>query len=95
MLLHGHQVLALNGAIDGALARFMASLGAQLIPVTLDELEASVSGASFLIESQGLTRLADLGWSRQRLEQLAPQLIHVSITPFGSTGPVRTGWAMN
>ncbi len=94
MLLHGHQVLVLNEAINGALARFMASLGAQLLPVELEQLEANLASASFLIEQLGTTRLADQGWSRQRLEQFAPQLIHVSVTPFGSEGP-RARWLGN
>ena len=85
--LHGHRVLALDVAAEGALARFLASLGADIVKVTSDNLHEHISGASFLIEHLGLAKLAEKGFARTDFEQVEPRLIHVSITTFGSDGP--------
>ena len=85
--LHGHRVLALDVADKGALARFFASLGADIVKVSLDSLCDNLAEASFLIEHLGLTRLAEKGLHRKYIEQAAPKLIHVSVTTFGSKGP--------
>ena len=85
--LRGHRVLVLNATAKGALARFFSSLGAEVVPVTFEDLKENLSWASFLIEELGLTRLAEQGWTRQRIEKAAPRLIHVSVTAFGSEGP--------
>jgi crotonobetainyl-CoA:carnitine CoA-transferase CaiB-like acyl-CoA transferase len=85
--LHGHRVLALDAAAEGALARFFASLGADIVKVSFDNLHENIAEASFLIEQLGLSRLAEQGWPRRRIEQTAPKLIHVSVTVFGSEGP--------
>ena len=86
--LAGHRVLVLGDTVDkGGLARFFASLGANVVPVTIEDLKDYLADASFLIEELGLSRLADQGWPRQRIEQTAPKLIHVSVTVFGSEGP--------
>ena len=86
-LLNGHRVLALDASAESALARFFKSLGADVLPVTFENLQINLSEASFLIEELGLTRLAEKGWERTRIEEVAPRLIHVSVTTFGSEGP--------
>jgi len=91
MLLAGHRVLALAPAEHSALARFLSSLGASIEATDPAHLESQVRGASFLIEDIGLRALMDAGWSRERLRQLNPRLIHVSVTTFGSSGP-RASW---
>ena len=83
----GHRVLALDAAAESALTRFFASLGADVLPVTFEDLQENIADASFLIEQLGLPRLAEKGWPRQRIEKAAPQLVHVSVTTFGSEGP--------
>jgi crotonobetainyl-CoA:carnitine CoA-transferase CaiB-like acyl-CoA transferase len=92
--LSGHAVLSLECAADGALPRFLASLGARVERVNLDALEQRIASASFLIDEMGLVRMADAGWPRERVERCAPQLIHVSVTPFGSDAP-RARWLGN
>jgi crotonobetainyl-CoA:carnitine CoA-transferase CaiB-like acyl-CoA transferase len=69
--LAGHRVAALGGMADRPLARFFASLGAQV--------DGTVEGASFVIDDLGLDRLGSL--------PTGEDCIHVSITPFGSGGP--------
>jgi crotonobetainyl-CoA:carnitine CoA-transferase CaiB-like acyl-CoA transferase len=91
MLLEGHHVLALAPTQHSALARFLGSLGARIEATDLAHLENHVATASFLIEDVGLAALMDAGWSRERLRQLNPRLIHVSVTAFGSSGP-RASW---
>lgn len=91
-LLSGHRILVLESSIDAALPRFLASLGATAIRVSLDEMELRLGEASFLIEQMGVRRLADAGWTRERIESAAPRLIHVSVTTFGSEAP-RARWA--
>lgn len=48
-----------------------------------------VATADFLIESATPGELDGLGLTRERLRAARPDLIHVSITPFGSEGPKR------
>jgi crotonobetainyl-CoA:carnitine CoA-transferase CaiB-like acyl-CoA transferase len=91
MPLHGHVVVALEDCADSPLARLFVSFGATLRRVTLDELQAAVAAASFLIERLGLPHLEAAGLSRARIERLNPRLIHVSVTTFGSAGPY-AGW---
>jgi crotonobetainyl-CoA:carnitine CoA-transferase CaiB-like acyl-CoA transferase len=69
--LSGHRVAALGGMADRPLARFLASLGA--------EVAGDVEGASFVIDDIGLASLGEL--------PLAEDTIHVSVTTFGSDGP--------
>jgi len=94
MLLEGHLVLALETASEAALPRFLASLGATILSVSLGELDSRIAGASFLIEEWGTGRLADEGWTRARIEAAAPGLIHVSVTAFGGDVP-RARWVGN
>jgi crotonobetainyl-CoA:carnitine CoA-transferase CaiB-like acyl-CoA transferase len=93
-LLGGHRVLLLDMGLEAPLPRFLTSLGAAVVVVGLDELSQHLDGASFLIESLGLARLEDRGWSRARLEREATDLIHVSVTAFGSDAP-RGRWLGN
>lgn len=70
-LLAGHRAALLGGMQDRALARYFASLGAQL--------GGPVEGASFVLDDLGLEAVCDL--------PIAAEAIHVSVTPFGSGGP--------
>lgn len=69
--LAGHRVVALGRMTDRPLARFLASLGA--------EIGGELEGASFVIDDIGLEELSEL--------QVAENTIHVSVTTFGSGGP--------
>jgi len=51
--------------------------------------EELVTGADILIENHPPSRVEDAGLTYQYLKQLNPQLIMVSISPFGQTGPYR------
>ena len=84
-------VIALAEAHESALARLLESLGASVRAVAVESLREHLSGADMLIDTVGLERLADLGYTRAHLETLNPALIHVSVTPFGSGGP-RSRW---
>jgi crotonobetainyl-CoA:carnitine CoA-transferase CaiB-like acyl-CoA transferase len=88
-MLAGHRVLALGGMQQRALGRFLQSLGAEV--VAGEPVLAAAEGASFLIDDLGLPRLADAGLERGDIERAYPALIHVSVSPFGSTGP-RSRW---
>ena len=55
-LLSGHRVLALGDMAARPLARYLASLGAEVVA---GEIEA-LADASFLIDSEGLARLAQV-----------------------------------
>ncbi|WP_165357526.1 CoA transferase [Sphingosinicella sp. CPCC 101087] len=85
--LEGSQVAALGGMEERPLARFLASLGAEVRSVSPD----AVPEADFLIDDLGLPRLGELGLDRARIERERPELIHVSVTSFGSHGP-RASW---
>lgn len=69
--LAGHRVAVLGTMADRALARFLASLGA--------ELGGPIEGASFVIDDLGLEGLAGVS--------IPETAVHVSVTPFGSGGP--------
>jgi crotonobetainyl-CoA:carnitine CoA-transferase CaiB-like acyl-CoA transferase len=69
-LLAGHRVVALGGMAERPLARFLTSLGAQLV----DRLD----DASFVIDDIGPDRLGDI--------VIPPSAVHVSVTTFGSGG---------
>jgi crotonobetainyl-CoA:carnitine CoA-transferase CaiB-like acyl-CoA transferase len=89
--LNGHRALALTSAADSALPRFFASLGATVLRVSAAEMDAQIPDASFLVEGLGPAKLAQHGWTTERLQQAAPRLIHVSITTFGADAP-RARW---
>ncbi|MBV9883313.1 MAG: CoA transferase [Sphingomonadaceae bacterium] len=69
--LAGHRVAALGGTAERALARYLASLGAEIC----DE----VAGASFVLDDD----LSDASTD----PALSPDAIHVSVTTFGRGGP--------
>ncbi|GFM30622.1 CoA transferase [Novosphingobium sp. PY1] len=70
-LLAGHRVAVLGSMHDRPLARYLASLGA--------ELGGSVEDASFVIDDLGLEATAAL--------RIPADAVHVSVTAFGSGGP--------
>ncbi len=74
--LAGHRVALLGGMEARPLARFMASLGA--------ELGGPVEGASFVVDDLGREAAAASA-------PIPPGAIHVSVTTFGSDGP-RAHW---
>jgi crotonobetainyl-CoA:carnitine CoA-transferase CaiB-like acyl-CoA transferase len=67
----------------------LATLGAEIREHALDA--QSVADADFLIDCAGIEGLADLGITRDQLEQWNPALVHVSVTAFGSGGR-RSRW---
>ncbi len=69
--LAGHRVAPLGGMAERPLARFLASLGA--------EIGGAPLGASFVID--------DLGLERTGGHEIPASAIHVSVTTFGSGGP--------
>jgi crotonobetainyl-CoA:carnitine CoA-transferase CaiB-like acyl-CoA transferase len=70
---------------ERALVRYFESLGARIVPPPSDD--AGWKDIAFLIDGIGLPALAREGLARGRLEQLNPQLVHVSVSAFGSRGP--------
>lgn len=89
--LQGFRVLVLGDAERGALARLLGTFGAEVTPVQPTSLADELPSAHFLIEDMGLPALRRAGFSRERIEQVNPRLIHVSVTTFGSEGP-RADW---
>lgn len=87
--LSGHRVVAFGSMGSRPLARFLSSLGADV--VAAEPSPEALAGASFLIDDLGLARLADRGLDRSRLEAMYPALVHVSVTTFGSHG-ARSRW---
>lgn len=69
-LLAGHRVAVLGAMAERPLARYLASLGA--------ELGGAVEGASFVIDDLGLGALEGVA--------IPASAVHVSVTPFGSDG---------
>ena len=69
-LLAGHRVAVLGAMAERPLARYLASLGA--------ELGGAVEGASFVIDDLGLAALEGVA--------IPASAVHVSVTPFGSDG---------
>ena len=90
-LLDGLSVLALDTAHDSALARLLSTFGANIRQVDLSGLRAAVASAHVLIDRMGTALLEDAGYTRATIESLNPNLLHVSVTPFGSIGP-RARW---
>ena len=87
--LEGLVVLGTTQMRERALCRFLASLGATVVEGEINE--ADVSRADFLVEHLGIAKLSDAGITRSALEQWNPALVHVSVTPFGSSGE-RARW---
>lgn len=87
--LEGTVVVADEVMARRPLCRLLATLGAE---IRVDPIDAEHIGrADFLVDAQGLERLADLGITRERLEAWNQALVHVSVTPFGSGGE-RSRW---
>lgn len=94
-LLSGEKVAALPGMIGRPLARYFASLGATIIPITCDAAGAATAReCSFLIDDLGLDQLAASGWPLVQSEDDLGRLIHISVSSFGSGGP-RSLWRGN
>ena len=87
-LLDGVKV-AVIGSAGQAILRYLASLGASILPAP-DNREA-LSEFTFLVDDVGLHALNARGWTRQAIAAINPGLIHVSVTPFGSNGVGRLG----
>ncbi|MDX1563678.1 MAG: CoA transferase, partial [Gammaproteobacteria bacterium] len=80
--LDGTIVVADRGMADRPLCRLLASLGAVVREDRIDA--ASIGRADFLVDADGLERLADRGMTRAEIEAWNPRLVHVSVTTFGS-----------
>ena len=87
--LQGLRVIAWGAMAGRPLARYLASLGATVVGT--EPLLQTLSGADFLIDDLGLACLQDIGLSRAQIEAQFPQLVHISVTAFGSFGP-RARW---
>ena len=82
--------------------KFMALIGKRVIhPGGRASTNALLERADVLLEDQKVGFLSQLGIGYEQLRDRFPSLIHVSVTPFGSTGPLSswTGddivlWAM-
>lgn len=90
-LLDGTRALCLGATSDGAFARLLSSLGANVSAIEEPALQHELRAADFLLDDAGLPALEACGWTRERIEAVNPGLVHVSVTAFGSFGP-RAGW---
>ncbi len=86
--LQGHRVAILNIEPDRPLLRYLTSLGAELVGVPASS--QALAAVSFLVDGSGLPALATQGWTRAAITAANPQLVHVSVSPFGSHGPLAT-----
>ena len=90
-LLDGIHALAWQDAADGALARFLQELGAEVTRCDAPLRATDLTTADFLLDGLGLARIEETGLSRAEIEVANPRLIHVSVSTFGSHGP-RQRW---
>ena len=90
-LLAGIRALAWQDAADGALARLLQDLGAEVVRCDSALRATDLETADFLLENLGLARIEETGLARARIEDANPRLIHVSVSTFGSKGP-RSHW---
>ena len=88
-LLEGTTVLALGSMAERPLCRYLASLGATVMPG--EPHERGIAAAQFLVDDLGIEGLADRGVTRAAIELWNPSLVHVSVTTFGS-GNERSRW---
>ena len=88
-LLDGIRAFAWRDAADGALARFLRDLGADVVRRDAPLRPSDLAQVDVLIENLGLTRIDETGLSRGEIETTNPRLVHVSVSTFGSTGPRR------
>jgi crotonobetainyl-CoA:carnitine CoA-transferase CaiB-like acyl-CoA transferase len=80
---------------DGSRSFFFEAYGANKRGMVIDlqssagrdEFRELVAGADFLIESAAPGEMARVGLDWPDLRDINPGLVHVSITPFGRTGP--------
>jgi len=84
-LLSGKRVALYAMAPERPLPRYLASLGADIVPAP--DTPAGLSGVDFLVDGVGLKALDAAGWQHQMLQNDFPGLVHISVTPFGSYGP--------
>jgi crotonobetainyl-CoA:carnitine CoA-transferase CaiB-like acyl-CoA transferase len=83
--LQGLNVATFAISHERALLRFLESLGARI--VAAPSAKAAWTGIDFVVDGVGLPALEKLGHTRATLNALNPQLIHVSVSAFGSHGP--------
>jgi crotonobetainyl-CoA:carnitine CoA-transferase CaiB-like acyl-CoA transferase len=88
-LLEGMRAIAWRDAADGALARFLKDLGAEVIRCDSRLRAADLAAADLLLENLGLGWIEETGLTRARIEAANPRLVHVSVSTFGSSGPTR------
>ncbi len=74
--------LHLNTGKKSVTLDLQTDAGRSLLKKLLDE-------ADVLIESDGQTRMAELGLAHDDLKGDLPNLVYVSVTPFGCTGPYK------
>jgi crotonobetainyl-CoA:carnitine CoA-transferase CaiB-like acyl-CoA transferase len=64
------------------------------VTLDLDSVEGQekyrslIAGADVLLESEPITRLAELSLDYEHLKDVAPRLIHVAVTPYGRNEPL-------
>lgn len=84
-------------SVPGGLLDWWFDGGTTLLPLDLhaatdrDTVRALIGHADVLLESDGPEQLAAVGLGREELAALNPKLSHVTLTPWGSTGP-RAAW---
>ncbi|MDA8347623.1 MAG: CoA transferase [Pseudomonadota bacterium] len=93
-VLQGHRIIEVGEGAASALARFLASLGARVLPGTPELLSADLHGASFLIDRRSTRQWSEASCPQADLLARHPQLIHVAITPFGPDA-ARAAWTGN
>ena len=82
-------VLALADENARPCLRFFESLGARIVPVTLDGLGEAAADADLLVETMPPGALKRRGLDYAALAGRNPRLIQVSLTPFGQEGPYK------
>ena len=89
-MLAAHRVVTLGEEADGALARFLVSLGARIEPSSEDRILEDLAGASFFLHRWRARDRAEL--LPPNLATRFPRLIHVLLSPFGRGG-TRAEWS--
>lgn len=81
--LAGHRVAALGDMAERGLGRYFASLGAEVVALQV-ATPTAMEGFGFLLDGVGRDQLEAFGWD---LGSLPENLVHVSVSTFGSGGP--------